>query len=448
MKRARKKQNQENSIKREEMIKNRRIFIVLLFSYLFYIQLEFFSFGFLTSQVFYLQQLNDLWQGPLMQAGIFLAIVFFVLWGFLYDRHNRKRLLSVAAFLFGTTSVLLGVAPTYATYIFSFTAINISRASQPGIIALVGDYFSPKLRGRIIGLFLSTQPLALILVLFLVPLIEPALSFRYIYLIFGAVGFLFALMIFLWLGEPKRGAKEPALAQIQMTGVYLFDWENAKGFLRRPCMLYIYALSFFAVFPWSVNLFWIHRYLTHAWGLPELIINLSLLPAILTLAAGYFLGGFLGDLLFTRWRTGRIWVLMIGLVLPAVFFYFSMQTSGSLNTGFIALMTIMGLFTSFTWPNIIAAIFDVTLPEIRATAVGFMLMLQAFGLIFSSNIVSFLQTRIELDQAIISVALSGWLISLPIAAALLISIPRGIEKLRRHMAYRSHLEARLTAQEK
>ena len=430
------------------MIKKRRIFIVLLLTFLFFHQLDFFLLGFLSSQIFYLQKLNDLWQEPLMYAGLFLGIIFFVLWGFLYDRHNRKKLITVAAFLFGTTSVLLGIAPTYATFIFSFTAGNISRASQPGIFALVSDYFSPKHRGRIIGLFLSTQPFALTLVLFLVLLIEPTLIFRYIYLILSAVGFLFAVMIFLWLGEPKRGAKEPALAQIQMTGVYLFDWENAKGCLRSPCMLYIYALSFFAVFPWSVNLFWMHRYLTYAWGLPELIINLSLLPAILTLAAGYLLGGFLGDLFFARWRTGRILVLMIGLVFPAVFFYFSMQTTGSLNTGFIALMAIMGLFTSFTWPNIIAAIFDVTLPEIRATAVGFMLMLQAFGLILSSNIVSFLQTRIELDQAIISVALSGWLISLPIAAALLISIPRGIEKLRRHMAYRSHLEARLTAQEK
>jgi MFS transporter, Spinster family, sphingosine-1-phosphate transporter len=118
-------------------------------------------------------------------------------------------------------------------------------------------------------------------------------------------------------------------------------------------------------------------------------------------------------------------VLMIGLVLPAFFFYFAMQASGSLNTGFIVLMAIMGLFTSFTWPNVIAAIFDITLPEIRATAVGIMLMLQAFGLILSSNLVAFLQFRIDLDQAILIVALSGWLISLPIAAALLISIPRG-----------------------
>jgi MFS transporter, Spinster family, sphingosine-1-phosphate transporter len=224
-----------------------------------------------------------------MQAGIFLGIIFFVLWGFLYDRHNRKKLLAVAAFLFGTTSVLLGIAPTYATFAFSFTAINISRASQPGIFALIGDYFSPKLRGRIIGLFLSTQPLALALVLFLVPFIEPALSFRYIYLLLGAVGFLFALMIFFWLGEPKRGANEPALVQIRMTGVYLFDWENAKGFFRSPCMLYIYAISFFAIFPWSVNLFWMHRYLTQVWDLPELTINLSFLPANINAGGWVFL---------------------------------------------------------------------------------------------------------------------------------------------------------------
>ncbi len=430
------------------MIKSRRIFIVLMFSFLFFYQLSFSLLGFLTSQVFYLQQLNDLWQDPLIHAGLFLGIIFFVIWGFLYDRHNRKKLLSVAAFLFGTTSVLLGIAPTYATFIFSFTAGNISRASQPGIFALVGDYFSPKLRGRIVGLLLLTQPLALIFVLIFMPLIEPYLSFRYIYLILGAVGFLFAVMIFLWLGEPKRGAHEPALAQIQMTGVYLFDWENAKEFLKNPCMIYIYALSFFAVFPWSVNLFWMPRYLNQLWDLPELIFNMSFLPAILTLGAGYFLGGFIGDLFFGRWKAGRIMVLVIGLVIPAFFFYFSMRSSGSLNTGFVVLMAVMGLFISFTWPNIIASIFDVMLPEIRATAVGFVLLLQAFGLIFSSYLVSFLQTRIELDQAIISVALSGWLISLPIAAALLISIPRGIEKLRRHMAYRSHLEARLTAREK
>jgi len=110
---------------------------------------------------------------------------------------------------------------------------------------------------------------------------------------------------------------------------------------------------------------------------------------------------------------------------------------------FTYLMALMGLFMSFSSPNIIGSILDITLPEFRGSAISISLLSQTLGAIIGPGIVLLLLNRFDVGSAIIWVSLGAWLMGLLVLGALVKPIPAEIEHLRKHMAYRSHLEARL-----
>ena len=114
---------------------------------------------------------------------------------------------------------------------------------------------------------------------------------------------------------------------------------------------------------------------------------------------------------------------------------------------FLFLMMLMGFFMSFTWPNLIASILDTALPELRASASSILLLFQSLGALLGPWLVSILQQGLGLGNAILAVCLGSWGICLVLQFGLLIHIPKNIEELRQHMAYRSHLEARLQSSE-
>jgi MFS family permease len=93
-------------------------------------------------------------------------------------------------------------------------------------------------------------------------------------------------------------------------------------------------------------------------------------------------------------------------------------------------------------PNVIAMVFDTTLPELRSTAMTFMMFCQLIGSMIGPLAVGALIPRIGSGSAILWVCVVAWGISL-LLIGLLFLMPKDIENLRKHMAYRSQLEARL-----
>jgi len=423
--------------------RNRWIFILVIFFFLFFHQFDVVILGPLTAQIMATYNIGDVLVNPVITVGLISGIVFYLVWGYFYDRHSRKKLLSIAGFLWGVTSWLMGIAPTYATYVISNAAGGIDNASYSGIYALVGDYFRTKNRGKILGLFQLTQPLAYFFGTILVLTAGEIINWRLMLLVTGSFGFMMALIIFIFIQEPKRGASEPALADIEMTGIYLFDWEIARDVLKRPSMLLIYASGFFSVMPWFIFVDWMPTYLAEVNAVSVSMVNINLLTPLIALTLGYPIGGFFGDIIFRLRKNGRIFISLLGAFFPALFLFFALQTPDFRDQGFSIFIVAMAFFMAFTWPNIIASILDITLPEFRSTAIAIVLLLRAIGSLVGPWFVSIFQQQIGLGDAILFVCVGAWGISLLLQIGLLVYIPKELELLRRHMAYRSHLEARL-----
>ena len=74
------------------------------------------------------------------------------LWGYLYDRYGRAKLLALASFIWGATTWLNAIAPTYKAFLVTRATTGIDDSSYPGLYSLISDYFGPKVRGKIYGL--------------------------------------------------------------------------------------------------------------------------------------------------------------------------------------------------------------------------------------------------------------------------------------------------------
>ena len=93
-------------------------------------------------------------------------------------------------------------------------------------------------------------------------------------------------------------------------------------------------------------------------------------------------------------------------------------------------------------------LFDITLPEIRATATSMLFISQMVGLGLSWALISAMQKSFDAWIILFSVTLTSILVNLLLSAGLFKRMPVEVENLRRHMAYRSQLEARLEARNK
>jgi hypothetical protein len=87
---------------------------------------------------------------------------------------------------------------------------------------------------------------------------------------------------------------------------------------------------------------------------------------------------------------------------------------------------------------------DVTLPELRASAMAIVLFLQTFGFVFVPRILAFGMSFFSIVKTILIISIVPWIICLFLMLGMFIHIKKDIEALRSHMAFRGLMETRPT----
>jgi len=103
-------------------------------------------------------------------------------------------------------------------------------------------------------------------------------------------------------------------------------------------------------------------------GYDNTSVLLTMGPVVIILAAGYFVGGALGDWLFKRTLKGRIIISSVGVILGAIFPLLCDEDPVADKTTFFILMSLTAIFMPFSSPNVTSTVFDITLPEVRSSA--------------------------------------------------------------------------------
>ena len=390
--------------------------------------------------------INEAQMGAIVTGALLVGAFLYPLWGYLFDRYSRPKLLALASALWGSTTWLSAIAPTYKTFLATRASTGIDDSSYPGLYSMLSDYFKPGMRGKIYGFLQLAQPLGYMLGLVVATFLVSSVGWRSIFYVTGSLGLILAVIIFFTLRETPRGSAEPEFEGIEDIGVYRFDRKQALGLFRKPTLLLLFLQGFVGVFPWNVITFWFFRYLEVERGFDDSAILLTLAPAILMLSFGYFFGGLLGDYAFKRTPRGRLLVSMGGVLIGAVLLTITMNIPIENQALFTGLMVLTALFIPFASPNVISTVHDITLPEVRSTALAAQLFIENSGAAIAPFIAGLIAVRASLYDAILWICLIAWALGATILAFAAYKVPQDVSTLRGELQERAASEKQVQAQ--
>jgi len=375
--------------------------------------------------------------GLVTSMALLVGGLLFPLWGYLYDRYARPRLLALASFIWGATTWLSAIAPTYPTFLATRASTGIDDSSYPGIYSLISDYFGPSMRGRVYGLLQLAQPLGYLLGIGLALGLGPVIGWRKVFYLTGSIGIVVAALIFFLVRDVPRGGSEPELEGKEVVSPHRFELRKAVELFRKRSLLFLFGQGFVGVFPWNVITFWFFAYLETERGYDSNAILLTMAPAVLVLSAGYFVGGSLGDAAFRRTRRGRLLVSMVGVLMGAILLTFTLRVPHDDRSTFMMLLLATAVFIPFASPNVVSTIYDITVPEVRSTALALQYFIEDAGSALAPLLAGFIADHSSLEYAILVICVTAWLIGAVLLAGAAFHVPKDMDVLRGQMRERA-----------
>jgi MFS family permease len=383
--------------------------------------------------------LDDFRWGLVNSGALAVATVLYPLWGYLYDHYARAKLLALASFIWGATTWLNAIVRTYTGFLITRASTGIDDSSYPGIFTLIADYFGPDLRGKVYGILQLAQPLGFLAGLILGQVVAPMIGgWRSVFYITGALGLVVALLIYFGVKEMPRGKAEPEFENLSEMATFRFSWSEAREIFKKRTMWFIFLQGFVGVFPWNVIIFFFFGYLETERGYDSNAIIGTMAPVILILAAGYFIGGLLGDLLFKRTKKGRILIASAGVLLGALFIYLAMTTPLDKPNQFFIFMCLTAIFMPLSSANVIATVYDVTVPEVRSTAQAIEYFVENSGAVTAPALTgAIIVASGDRTFAILSICVIAWLLCFFFYLGALFTIEKDTNALRAQMSERA-----------
>ena len=327
--------------------------------------------------------------------------------GWLGDRFKRKPLIITGALLWSIATLLTARVHSYETLYFRHAVVGIGEATFSIFApALLSDYYPEMDRNRILTIFYTAIPVGAALGYLTGGMLGPRYGWRAPFFIAALPGVVIALLFWLFVREPERGAADSIAPTLNRTTV--------RGFLRNPAYwgatlgMAMMVFSMGGISVWLPTFF--YRYGGYSLQLSnQLIGGITVVDGIV----GTWLGGWLAQ----RWlkRDHRALYLLSAasaaltipfaafaffgprsLLIPAVFLaeFFLFLNTGPLNTAIV---------------NSIAA-------PVRSTAIAVNLfVIHSLGDASSPRVIGSIS-----DHSSLRIGLGATLISLVISAAILL----------------------------
>ena len=374
--------------------------------------------------------INRAQMGFVTTGALIVGAIFYPLWGYLYDRFSRSKLLALASLIWGSTTWLSAIAPTYSSFLATRASTGIDDSSYPGLYSLIADYFLPEVRGKIYGLLELTMPIGYLVGMILGLFLGNVIGWRGVFYITGSLGVVLAVVIFFGVKEPERGRSEPELAELEHVSTYRFNWATARDLFKKPSLRILFIQGFFGVFPWNVITYWFFNYLETERGYDQNAVFATMVVAVLVLAAGYPVGGALGDYFFKRTKRGRALVAFTGVLSGAILLVLTLSIPNENQGLFMVMLAITALFIPFAAPNVISIVYDITLPEVRSTALSVQYLIESSGAALAPGIAGLIADQTSLKTSFLLICTSTWLLCALFYALVAYLVPKDDDHLR------------------
>jgi len=233
--------------------------------------------------------------------------------GALVDRVRRQRLLAGLLLVWSGMTALGGVCQSFVALLFSRAAVGAAESgSPPTALALVSDYFPPRLRAFATSIYYVGAPIGAVTGVYITALITAEHGWRVALFIAGVPGALLALLIFFTVREPGRGGLDAVRSEGSPSFLSVF------GLIGRNAGLFLILAALVAGAMAQVGIgAWMQAVLLRSYHLPMKEVGaLSGISGAFS-AAGAFLGGVLGNVV-AKGRTERLLVICGVSILAAI----------------------------------------------------------------------------------------------------------------------------------
>jgi len=374
--------------------------------------------------------------GLINTGALVVGAILYPVWGWMNDHYNRGKLLALAALLWGSTTWLSAIVRTFPAFLVTRSSTGIDDSSYPGMMSLLADYYPPKSRGRIYGLLQLTQPIGYLLGMVLALMLGGVIGWRNVFFITGSLGIVLAVAIFFGVKDVPRGSSEVELQGVEVSK-YKFSWNSVREIFTKRSLYFVFAQGFIGVFPWNVITYYFFGYLASDRGYDSNTQLMIMAPAVLAMAAGYPLGGSLGDRLFKKTKRGRLIAGAIGILLGAIFLSITMNVPQPQVGLFTAMLLLTAVFMPFAAPNIISTVYDVTLPEVRSTANAVQNFIEFIGSASAPLIAGIVADKFSVGTAILSISLITWALCFILILIAIVLIPKDINAMHQQLEDRA-----------
>ncbi len=286
-----------------------------------------------------------------MIGGLYFALFYCVLAipvGWLADRTNRVKVLSFACALWSAATAACGFSSSYAQLAMARMAVGVGEAGGvPPSYAIISDYFPPGTRGTALSLYNLGPPIGMALGVAFGASVAAAYSWRSAFVVIGIVGVVAAVIVRLFVREPRRGGLDPQPASRGVVeSQHAEFWPTCRMFFTHPVLLRVSLACGATQFVTYAVLNFTTLFLMREKGmtLNEVAIYYALLIAI-AISAGMYASGRLIDRFAPRSRTAYAWIPAVGLALAVpLFIGFVWAPSWPLAIAFLALPTGLNYF--------------------------------------------------------------------------------------------------------
>jgi len=422
----------------KEQASNRWVVVVIFFFFMLLHQTDKLMIGSLQVQISNDFKISNTQWGLVNSGALIVATILYPIWGYLYDRYARSKLLSLAALIWGATTWLNAIVRSFGGFLVTRASTGIDDSSYPGLYTLIADYFGPNLRGKIFGVLQLSQPIGYLLGMILALIVAPMIGgWRSVFYITGSLGLVIAVLIFFFVKEMPRGKAEPEFENMAEMQTFKFSWAEAREIFKKKTMWFLFLQGFAGVFPWNVITYFFFAYLEKERGYDGGSILMTMAPVILILASGYFVGGAIGDAAFKRTNKGRIIVSCVGVLMGAIFMYFALSTPVEARNQFFVLMCLTAAFMPISSVNVLATVYDVTVPEVRSTAQAASYFIENAGAAFAPIITGLIADLYSLQTAILLICTVAWGLCFVFYLGAIFTIDKDTHDLRNQMAERA-----------
>ena len=155
--------------------------------------------------------------------------------GWMADKTNRSRVLAAACAIWSAATMCCGLAHTYPQFVLAFMTVGFGEAGGvPPSYSIISDYFPPGRRGTALGLYNLGPAFGATLGIAFGASIAAAFSWRYAFLFLGGIGVFTAVVIPLFVREPRRGGLDRISHQV--AAIKTGFWRTLAMFFARPSL--------------------------------------------------------------------------------------------------------------------------------------------------------------------------------------------------------------------